>query len=410
MAPPGLGGVVLTLLLLPQLVASLSPSDTAWLLNATTQLVRGCEQTAFDGTVLFTPDASASYGAQWTRDFCYAVANAPEAFRALGVDPGAAVAFTLSRIVPTGMSPDRVYADGSTVFAPGGPGSWPIKLAWDNHPFAALLLAAYARSWPANATAFACAWEPTARLAFDFVALSPDGLATNDPAAPNCSYGFIDSVVLTGRMFFVSLLRYDAAVQLAALSASTGCGDAAHYSAAAAQVAAGMPRFLDPAGGPLFLAADGLVDALPDVWGSAYAVYLNLTSQAQGQAVADFLAAQWAAWEGGNASTVWQDGQLRHLPYPLVWQRCWTGCPAFGTYQNGAYWATPLRWVAPVLARFGHGDVADAVLNATVASFQQRGVMECINGAAYAGVRDYVASATNVWGAVGEVAAIRGRG
>jgi len=84
------------------------------------------------------------------------------------------------------MAPDRVQSDGLAVFAPGLPGYWPIRLAWDNMPYAGLLLAGYARAW-ADA-AFFCEWEPVARRALDFVPLR-GGLAFNDPAAPNCSFG-----------------------------------------------------------------------------------------------------------------------------------------------------------------------------------------------------------------------------
>jgi hypothetical protein len=44
----------------------------------------------------------------------------------------ASLAFSLSRITPSGWVPDRVTADGEAVFAPGSKGMWPIKLAWDN--------------------------------------------------------------------------------------------------------------------------------------------------------------------------------------------------------------------------------------------------------------------------------------
>ena len=51
--------------------------DYAWLLNQTSQLLRGCRLVNYNGTILFTPDAVQGYGAQWTRDFAYAVQNTP---------------------------------------------------------------------------------------------------------------------------------------------------------------------------------------------------------------------------------------------------------------------------------------------------------------------------------------------
>ena len=35
------------------------------------ELLRGCEKTAPDGTVLFTPDGVGNYDALWVRDFAY---------------------------------------------------------------------------------------------------------------------------------------------------------------------------------------------------------------------------------------------------------------------------------------------------------------------------------------------------
>lgn len=373
--------------------------DYAWLVNTTASFLRKCELTGVGNVTLFTPDASSSYGAQWTRDFTMALSSVPSLFRALPINVSASVAYTLSRVEPSGRVPDRVQANGAAVFSPGS-GGWPITLAWDNNAYAGLLLAAYAGAW--SDAPFFCEWEPTAARALSLVPLV-GGLAFNDPAAPNCSFGFEDSVVVPGRQLTVSLLLHDAATRLAALAAATGCGDAGRYATLAAAVAASVDDLFDPASG-LFLASDTL-ETLPDVFGSAYLVALNLSTPARRAAVGGFLAAQWRASGGSPATTVFQEGQVRHLPQPLLWKKCWEGCPSAGTYQNGAFWATPLNWVLPALELTGHGAEAQGVAEATLASFRAGGVMECINrDKDYAGVRDYVASAANVLGVV-EVAA-----
>ena len=371
----------------------------SWLANETASLLKGCQLPGVGGVTLYTPDGSSSYGAQWTRDFAMALAAAPRAFP-LGANVSASVAYTLSRVTPQGVVPDRVQANGAAVFAPCTPScGWGISLAWDNMPYAGLLLAAYARGW--RDTAFFCEWEPTVRRALDFVPLAR-GLAWNDPAAPNASFGFEDSVVLPGRQLTVSLLLFDAATQLGALAAAAGCGEPAHYAALAAAVAGAVDDLHDAASG-LFLASDTL-EALPDVFGSAYAVALGLSTVQRRAGVAAFLAAQWRATQARGAAaapTIFQAGQVRHLPFPLLWKKCWKGCPAPGTYQNGAYWATPLNWVLPVLTLNGFDQEAAGVAAAAVASFQAAGVMECVNAPlAYHGVRDYVASATNLLGVV----------
>ena len=144
--------------------------------------------------------------------------------------------------------------------------------------------------------------------------------------------------------------------------------------------------------------------------------------------VAQFLADQWRQSTAAlpPSFTIFQHGQVRHLPFPLLWKRCWTSCPLPGTYQNGAFWATPLNWVlealnanvraclplaptrsalrlAPSLTRWlqGFHSEAAAVASAAVSSFMSAGVAECINtDIHYSGVVDYVASATNVFGSV----------
>lgn len=67
----------------------------------------------------------------------------------------------------------------------------------------------------------------------------------------------------------------------------------------------------------------------------------------------------------------------------------------------GAFWATPLDWIIPALAQNGFASEAAAIAAAAVASFQAGGVMEAINrNIGYTGVKDYVASATNLLGVV----------
>ena len=125
--------------------------------------------------------------------------------------------------------PDRVQADGKSVLSPGGPGDQgPRSHAWDNGPFAALLLASTVQAWPEKH--LFCDLEPSARKALDFVNRSANGLVYNNPVHPNCTYGFTDSVAKTGNLFFCSLLYIDASRQLSELSGT------------AAATAPGMPK------------------------------------------------------------------------------------------------------------------------------------------------------------------------
>jgi hypothetical protein len=136
--------------------ATLAPgasSAPTWLESKVTQLLQDCQLTAHDGTILcvcaptifprslllevqvprpgasppplcracqsrFTPDASSSYGAQWTRDFAYALRNAPDLFGGNGSEVTAAsIQYTFAGQRADGCMPDRVQADGACVRA-----------------------------------------------------------------------------------------------------------------------------------------------------------------------------------------------------------------------------------------------------------------------------------------------------
>ena len=94
-----------------------------------------------------------------------------------------------------------------------------------------------------------------------------------------------------------------------------------------------------------------------------------------------------------------QRGQVCHLPTGESWQRFFRerGVP-YGRYQNGAFWGTPVAWVAPTIAR-RDPDLAVTMVRDVIADYRERGIMECVNGD-YHNVPEYVASATNVYGLV----------
>ena len=153
--------------------------------------------------------------------FFYAVSGAPGLMNA--TDVTASVRYTFAGQRTDGCMPDRVKIDGTSVMAPGpfGPASGGVYLdhAMDNGPFAALLLAATVRNWPAVDPKLFCDLEPAARRALDFVNRSASShLVYNSETAPNCSYGFTDGIVKTGELLFTSLLYIDASRQMAALA------------------------------------------------------------------------------------------------------------------------------------------------------------------------------------------------
>ncbi len=95
----------------------------------------------------------------------------------------------------------------------------------------------------------------------------------------------------------------------------------------------------------MFLASSLTTNQI-DVWGSAYAVALGVTTSTQADAI--------ATWLKSNYDGVVENGQLRHLPAGEYWRNLLAGY-APGTYQNGAFWATPVGWLIVALDRGRQG-------------------------------------------------------
>jgi hypothetical protein len=400
----------LGVIVVSMLAARAAASPTVWLERRTREIVAACQLPGPGNTTLFTPDATHSYGAQWTRDFAYAVMFAPDTLPSGSIVRAAVRATFGGQRAADGCMPDRVQADGTAVYSPGSTASPFADHAIDNGPFAALLLAAATAGFPADgdadtadAAAFFCELQPAARRGLDFVNRSAvTGLVYNSEAAPNCTYGFTDTVAKTGQLLFSSLLFLDASLRMASAAAKYGCGDADGYRRQASQIEGSFLQgdaLYDGGGSGLWLAASR-DNALPDVWGSLYLLGLdaNVTTASRRHK-----ALQALQQLGGR---VVQAGQLRHLPSPLNWMRCFGACPAPGVYQNGGWWSTPLPYLARAALRGGEpGSIrfARAVVSACMADFEAGGIYEYVDyghPARAMGVLNYTASATNVlWAA-----------
>ena len=398
------------------LLLSASTASATWLEDQARRVIRGSRSIAFDNTTLFTPDASGYYTTQYTRDFYYALSGTDAQFWDQR-EATRAARFTFDRQRADGAMPDKVAADGRVGWAPGAIDSPMSDHAWDNGAFAALMLSDLTSKW--NSKELFCELEPKARRALAFINVTSEGLVYNAPAAPNCSYGFTDTIAKTGSILFTSLLLHDAATQIEAWARAFGCGDASWYAGRAAAVAAALDAaFYDERSG-LWLAATA-DNRLPDVWATFYVVALQLSTPARRSRAMHLLLGS------ANASIscsccdeqparrgAYALGQVRHLPSGCFWERCiMPACPARGTYQNGAFWATPLVYLARAAAAEGGGQAlapaAEIVREAVrffehgVSGFMQSpAINEAINPSVpYAGAADYVASATNVLRAV----------
>jgi len=362
--------------------AIISRSEYDWLKAASRRQLEGCQQIAHNGTHLYTPDGIGSYSALWTRDFCYMVENAfdlipPE-------NTKAAILYLLAGQRADGCIPDRVQADGLAVYSAGPVGHPLGDPPTDNSQFMVKLVAEYVTQ--TGELDFFKQTSEQLVAAMNFTPRSANGLVYIDPQNPHSPYGFTDTIQKTGELLFSSLLYWEACTHLELLFEKTGQSDLKlEFASRRNLIEHNLNHLWNPAAG-MFLAAS--VDCRQiDIWGNAYAVYLDFPLGDKKDKIVAFLEKEFEKY-------VYQ-GQIRHLTQPETWEK--TLIPvALETYQNGAYWGTASGWVAFALSE-KYPDRARQIFTELLQSFQTAGIFECINRD-YQKIQHYVVSVTNPLG------------
>lgn len=160
-------------------------------------------------------------------------------------------------------------------------------------------------------------------------------------------FGFRDAIYMTGDLCFSSILKYQAAKELAEIFQKVGQANRyAHYKNCARSLKKLIPAtFLTRSG--LLKASTG-ISGQNDVWSTSFAAYLGILTNRQTEKAS---AALNEAYLKGHLS--WK-GNIRHVlnsddfDATNVWQR---SLVKKDTYQNGAYWGTPVGWVAQLMAK-----------------------------------------------------------
>lgn len=351
------------------------------------RLLDGCLTPAHDGTRLFTPDGIASYNALWTRDFAYMVEYAGEFIQDEDIER--AVNFIISGQREDGWLPDRIYADGTPVYAAGEAGSPVGRANLDNTPFLVYAVYHYLdRVEPQAALALFEGWEPHLRRGMKMIPLSGSGLVFNDPADPHSPYGFTDTIGKTGELFMESLLFWRSCKYMSTLYSRSGrTAEQAKYERLSEAVEQNIGKLFDPVQGAYLAATEDCRQL--DVWGNAYLLYIGFPEKQHKEAILDFL--------HHNYDKYVYHGQIRHLLQGEYWDRLLIEVPR-EEYQNGAYWATASGWIIWCLAR-RDARLAAEITRDTVRSFEEEGIFECLNQG-YMKLDSFVVSATNVYGAV----------
>lgn len=179
-------------------------------------------------------------------------------------------------------------------------------------------------------------------------------------------FGFCDTVYLTGKLLFPSLLRHRALGEAVALA------KAGERRERVAEWEAQRKR-IEKSLGPTFLRDGWLVAATevgrqPDVWGTAYALALGVVPKEVAAPLHRTLVA------GLRNGTLAYKGAIRHVPTDRdhsessAWERT-AGVPR-NRYQNGAYWHVATGWVVEAV-RNDDPALARRLLGETVAHFRE---------------------------------------
>lgn len=319
------------------------------------------------GTVI-RPGGRACYPAFWIRDYAMSIASGmvtPEEQRHMLLLTASHQQDTewelpSGSVVTPGSIPDHISFGNKPIFYPGtledyegqGGPRWGKLPCLDDAFFFVHMAAEYVRT-----TNDAAILKETIRgktllqrleEAYAMPPSRPEtGLVYADDDARGVTFGFVDTIVHTGDLLFCSLLKVRASDELATLADQSGEENIAQkYRDDATRLRGAIDATFATDRG-LFRASTGK-SAQPDVWGTAFGVYVGAFSPSRVRVACEALA---KAYRAGTLS--WQ-GNIRHVltsddfSAKTAWEV--TDCRK-NSYQNGAYWGTPTGWVCYAMAK-----------------------------------------------------------
>jgi glycogen debranching enzyme len=339
--------------------------EISWLETESVRMIRQARRKMKNGMPAFPPQVGSGYEAFWLRDFAYTLEGSVDAYSEKELMD--ALKLFMRGLEKAGTGVDCIKFDGTPVYKPGY-GTMGLHPVADGTPFTVdvvwltwrktgnkKILKKYLS--PLVSAMQRVPRHPDSRLVF----IKPG------PVRDRCGYGFTDTVNKQGDVLFSSLLFVQACRQLTDLLNAAGNNKAARYweeETAAVEEQIRQVFWDDQTG--LFRAATVRCRE-PDIWGSAFAVYLGVADMKQSLRIGQYFK--------DHFDEIVYHGQIRHIPGGVFWEDA--SCTP-GMYQNGAYWAVPAGWFVYAL------DLADPELSTQVvvdlvADFKEGGVCEWVN-------------------------------
>ena len=352
--------------------------------SATQRILKGSIIPTVSGIKMYTPDGKANYAALWTRDFAYMVEYAGEMMENTEIED--ALQYLMNGADKNGWIPDRVEADGTPRYTAGG-SDFPALPNLDNGSFLVIAVDAYLNKLnPVAAQETFLKWKDKLISGITCLPIDQNGFIINETTPLHSPYGFTDTVAKSGILCFETLLLWKAQKILIKWLEKTN-NSAENFKESTKRIESNFTKLLLDESGMLLAATKQCRQI--DVWGSCFAISVGFPfTESEKSGI--------AKWLIENYSSVVQHGQIRHLPKDEYWEKTFISVGK-GTYQNGAFWATPTVWFVDAIASTSK-DLAVQTLKDALNYFENYGIFECVNGE-YRNLDTYVASATNIYGA-----------
>lgn len=335
----------------------------SWLQFEAHRIIRASKRTMNDGMAAFPPQVGLGYEAFWLRDYAYTLEGSVKSYSNKELID--ACNLFVSGISENGAGVDCIKFDGTNIYKPGfgTMGQHPVA---DGSQFTVNV-----------------AWHTYQKTKDKkFLATIADDLIKTMNAVPRnpethlvhiipgeeqerCPYGFTDTVGKQGDLLFCSLLYVQAARRLSDLLRILGRREEAdHWENESIVVTNRIQQvFWDNEIGLLRAATVRCKE--PDIWGSAFAVYLGVINESQSKSIATYFQQ--------NYNEIVHKGQVRHLPGGVYWEKA----RQRDEYQNGAFWATPTGWFVYALD-IVDPKLADQTVIDMVEDFSRNGANEWI--------------------------------